>query len=124
LVSVRQQLDAWVEQGWLRSLDRAFALFLAAEVPAIDPLALLAAALVSYQLGRGHVCLHMGHLVDNPLRTLGLPEAGSQPCKHLGSHFGGQSCKHSGRRFDGQPRKHPSEEPGTRACQLSYQLSY
>jgi exodeoxyribonuclease V alpha subunit len=76
LVSVRQQLDAWVEQGWLRSLDRAFALFLAAEVPAIDPLALLAAALVSYQLGRGHVCLHMGHLVDNPLRTLGLPEEG------------------------------------------------
>lgn len=68
-------LDRWVAQGWLRSLDRAFAHFLGREVPGVDPLVLLAAALASYQLGRGHVCLDLQHLADAPARTLGLPEA-------------------------------------------------
>lgn len=69
-------LNRWVEQKkWLRPLDRSFALFLGSEVPTADPLALLAAALVSYQLGRSHVCLDLNQLSDNPMLTLGLSEA-------------------------------------------------
>lgn len=67
-------LDRWVEEGWLRSIDRALARFLADEVPSADPLVPLAAALVSYQLGRGHVCLVLSRLASDPERTLGLSE--------------------------------------------------
>lgn len=46
-------LDNWVERGWLRTLDAAFARFLWTEAPHCPPLLLLAAALASHQLGRG-----------------------------------------------------------------------
>lgn len=56
-------LDQWVELGWLRSLDAALVRFLDRETrkanqPA-SSLLLLAAALASHQLGRGHVCLDL-----------------------------------------------------------------
>lgn len=66
-------LQAWVEAGWLRELDVAFARFLAREVPDADPLLLAGAALASHQLGRGHVALDLAALVRDAGDTLALP---------------------------------------------------
>lgn len=65
-------LETWVQAGWLRPLDAAFARFLAHEVPQAPPTLLLAAALASHQLGRGHTCLDLDALVESPSATLGL----------------------------------------------------
>ncbi|SHE45552.1 DNA helicase/exodeoxyribonuclease V, alpha subunit [Modicisalibacter ilicicola DSM 19980] len=69
-------LDRWVERGWLRALDRALAMFLHREVPEAPPLLLLAAALASHQLGRGHVCLDLGMTLQAPDLALSLPPEG------------------------------------------------
>ena len=53
-------LSAWVERGWLRPLDRALARFFQELAPQAAAPALLGAALVSHQLGRGHICLDLG----------------------------------------------------------------
>lgn len=66
-------LDRWAERGWLRELDRAFAAFLAREVPQADPLLVLAAALASHQLGRGHVCLDLRATLADASFVLSLP---------------------------------------------------
>lgn len=66
-------LDAWVERRWLRPLDQAFASFLRDLVPACPPLVLLAAALASHQLGRGHVCLDLKSTLAHPDLALSLP---------------------------------------------------
>lgn len=62
-------LDQWVELGWLRSLDVALVRFLDEEAGAggqpADPLLLLAIALASHQLGRGHVCLDIEALTKD-----------------------------------------------------------
>jgi len=70
-------LGQWVEQGWLRTLDRAFAGFLHEQVPDAPPLLLLGAALASHQLGRGHVCLDLHAALSDPDRTLSLPPDGA-----------------------------------------------
>lgn len=67
------QLDAWVQAGWLRALDQAFAAFLAREAPDADPLLLLGAALASHQLGRGHVCLDLQAALADAAEALALP---------------------------------------------------
>ncbi|SFT42943.1 exodeoxyribonuclease V subunit alpha [Halomonas saccharevitans] len=74
-------LDRWVARGWLRSLDRAFAAFLHREAKAdgvseASPLLLLAAALASHQLGRGHVCLDLAQTLATPDLALSLPPEG------------------------------------------------
>ncbi|RTR06888.1 exodeoxyribonuclease V subunit alpha [Halomonas nitroreducens] len=69
-------LDRWVERGWLRSLDRAFAAFLGREVSEASPRLLLAAALASHQLGRGHVCLDLAQTLATPDLALSLPPEG------------------------------------------------
>ncbi|APE30364.1 exodeoxyribonuclease V subunit alpha [Halomonas aestuarii] len=75
-------LDRWVARGWLRSLDRAFAAFLHREATAANgvseasPLLLLAAALASHQLGRGHVCLDLTQTLATPDLALSLPPEG------------------------------------------------
>ncbi|MDT8894598.1 exodeoxyribonuclease V subunit alpha [Halomonas sp. I1] len=81
-------LDRWVDRGWLRSLDRAFAAFLhreasresqenmEIEVSEASPLLLLAAALASHQLGRGHVCLDLAQTLATPDLALSLPPEG------------------------------------------------
>ncbi|MBC7191968.1 exodeoxyribonuclease V subunit alpha [Marinobacter sp.] len=75
-------LDRWVEQGWLRALDQTFAVFLndtlteQGEQPA--PALLLLAALVSHQVGRGHVCLDLEQLCGHPADTLVLPPEGAE----------------------------------------------
>jgi exodeoxyribonuclease V alpha subunit len=68
-----EALQAWVDAGWLRELDLAFARFLAREVPDADPLLLVAAALASHQLGRGHVALDLAALVRGADEALALP---------------------------------------------------
>jgi exodeoxyribonuclease V alpha subunit len=70
-------LGLWVEQGWLRVLDRAFADFLHEQVSGAPPLLLLGAALASHQLGRGHVCLDLQAALADPDRTLSLPPDGA-----------------------------------------------
>ncbi|WP_280549918.1 exodeoxyribonuclease V subunit alpha [Halomonas sp. 11-S5] len=69
-------LDRWVTRGWLRALDRAFAAFLAREVPDASAPLLLAAALASHQLGRGHVCLDLELTLAEPDLALSLPPEG------------------------------------------------
>jgi len=66
-------LQGWLEAGWLREVDLAFARFLAREVPEADPLLQVAAALASHQLGRGHVCLDLAALARDPSEALALP---------------------------------------------------
>lgn len=71
-------LEQWVELGWLRSLDAALVRFLDRETreagqPA-SSLLLLASALASHQLGRGHVCLDLKSTRQEGLDdTLSLP---------------------------------------------------
>ncbi len=68
-------LGQWVERGWIRSLDLAFVRFLKEQQPnAADPV-LLAAALASHQLGRGHICLDLRAALADPESTL-VPAAG------------------------------------------------
>ncbi len=69
-------LALWVEHNWLRGLDAAFARFLWQEIPDADPLLILAAALASHQLGRGHACLDLAATLDNPSFSLSLPPEG------------------------------------------------
>ncbi|MDN3524662.1 exodeoxyribonuclease V subunit alpha [Halomonas sabkhae] len=69
-------LERWVARGWLRSLDRAFADFLYREVADASPRLLLAAALASHQLGRGHVCLDLALTLETPDLALSLPPEG------------------------------------------------
>ena len=71
-----QLLEHWTQEGWLRPLDLAFANFLGQEVPDAAPLALLAAALASHQLGRGHACLDLDATLRNPGFALSLPPEG------------------------------------------------
>ena len=69
-------LDDWQACGWLRALDRALAGFLLEREPNTDARVLLAAALVSHQLGHGHVCLDLGMTLDEPDFALSLPPEG------------------------------------------------
>ena len=79
-------LDNWVELDWLRALDHAFAEFVctlsAENLPEghndapTGQLAVLA-AMVSHQVGRGHVCLDISQLCQDAEATLVLPPEGT-----------------------------------------------
>lgn len=71
--SVLVLLDDWHAAGWVRLLDVRFARFLHAEQPDAPGLLLLAAALASHQLGRGHVCLDLAATLHGPGQVLNLP---------------------------------------------------
>lgn len=71
-------LNDWADRGWLRALDAAFARFLAQEVPDAPVPALLAAALASHQLGRGHACLDLAATLQDPALALSLPPEGAR----------------------------------------------
>ncbi|MBS0348839.1 MAG: exodeoxyribonuclease V subunit alpha [Proteobacteria bacterium] len=75
--AMKALLDRWAEQGWLRALDAAFADFLQREAPDAPPLLILAAALASHQLGRGHACLDLGDTLRDPGFALSLPPEGA-----------------------------------------------
>lgn len=66
-------LEIWVSLGWLRPLDGGFAEFLKTENPDTPEPVRLMAALVSHQLGRGHICLDLKALLSAPEKTLSLP---------------------------------------------------
>jgi exodeoxyribonuclease V alpha subunit len=72
-----EQLDAWQQAGWIRPLDVRFAQLVRdlsdeqGKAPA--PLVLLLAALVSHQVGRGHVCVDLATLIADTANTLSLP---------------------------------------------------
>ncbi|MFB1485795.1 MULTISPECIES: exodeoxyribonuclease V subunit alpha [unclassified Thiocapsa] len=70
-------LAGWAERAWLRALDVAFADFLRREVPDAPPLLILAAALASHQLGRGHACLDLEATLKDPTFALSLPPEGT-----------------------------------------------
>ncbi len=72
------ELSLWVAQGWLRALDLHFAAFLAQRAPDADPLLLLAAALASHQLGRGHACLDLRATLADSTAALALPPEGAR----------------------------------------------
>ncbi|WP_262927291.1 exodeoxyribonuclease V subunit alpha [Phytohalomonas tamaricis] len=72
-------LDEWVLLGWLRALDAYFTEFLASRDPEAAPCVLLAAALASHQLGRGHICLDLAHALDDPDAVLSLPPQDGRP---------------------------------------------
>jgi exodeoxyribonuclease V alpha subunit len=69
----------WVERGWVRRLDAAFAGFLWQEVPDASPLLIFGALLASHQLGMGHACLDLAAALQEPEFTLALPPEGAQP---------------------------------------------
>ncbi len=69
-------VDHWARHGWLRALDAAFARFLFREAGAAPPLLILAAALASHQLGRGHACLDLADVLGDPGFALSLPPEG------------------------------------------------
>lgn len=71
-------LNAWVEHRWLRPLDRALVHFLRDLVPDCDPWTLLSAALVSHQLGRGHICMVLEDVLQDPDGLLALPPENRQ----------------------------------------------
>ncbi len=70
-------LGDWVARGWLRPLDGAFASFLWREVPDAQDFLILAAALASHQLGRGHAALDLAATLDDPTFALSLPPEGA-----------------------------------------------
>lgn len=69
-------LEQWLELDWLRALDLALVKLLAKLDPEASPLMLLAIALTSHQLGRGHICLDLEHLLRDPDLILLLPPEG------------------------------------------------
>lgn len=70
---MQELLESWAIRGWLREVDVALVRFLRAEVPAMPSALMLATALVSHQLGRGHVCLDLQAAIDDPYMALSLP---------------------------------------------------
>jgi exodeoxyribonuclease V alpha subunit len=75
---LRLLLRQWRECQWLRPLDVAFADFLWREAPDASPWLILAAALASHQLGRGHACLDLAATLAAPGQALSLPPAGDE----------------------------------------------
>ena len=71
-------LDSWVDHGWCRHLDRAFTRFLQKKQPETPCMVLLAAALASHQLGRGHICLDIKAVLSDPDTVLSLPPEGDE----------------------------------------------
>lgn len=82
------RLADWCGRGWLRRIDLEFSRLLALHADGGEggsddlDLVLLAAALCSWQLGRGHVCLDMQEALHAPEQLLSLP---AEICRSLKS---------------------------------------
>ena len=72
-------LAAYQRQQLLSQLDLAFARFLAQNAPTVQPLSLLLAALLSRQVGRGHVCLPLADLLADASELLNYQSAQLTP---------------------------------------------
>lgn len=73
LTDIARHLERWVALGWLRPLDLHVARFVIQREAPCDPLVALSTALVSHQLGRGHVCLDLEQALQEPDAVLSLP---------------------------------------------------
>jgi len=71
-----QVLERWQRQGWIRALDLALVRMLAQLEPKACPELLLAAAMTSHQLGRGHICLDLEATLADPDAAMSLPPEG------------------------------------------------
>ena len=76
-IPMHDLLTDWAGRGWLRELDVAFARFLQREVTDAPAFLILAAALTSHQLGRGHASLDLAATLDDPAFALSLPPEGA-----------------------------------------------
>lgn len=74
-----QLIQCWLQRGWIRKLDAALAQFLADSVAETPAAVLIAAALCSHQLGRGHACLDLAATLRDPVFTLAMPPEGEMP---------------------------------------------
>ncbi|MGF1688890.1 exodeoxyribonuclease V subunit alpha [Photobacterium japonica] len=76
-----KRLETLTQQGLLRQLDYQFAKFIALRSPEAAPLAGFVAALLSHELGKGHVCLPLERLTapssSGPLSLFGLSSSAS-----------------------------------------------
>ncbi|MFV8572254.1 exodeoxyribonuclease V subunit alpha [Marinobacter sp. SBS5] len=70
-------LEQWQQAEWIRPLDLGFARLLRdlseEQGEPLHPLVFLLAALISHQVGRGHVCIDLATLLDDADATLSLP---------------------------------------------------
>ncbi len=71
-------LGDWVEWGWIRALDLSLVRFLKEQQSNVSDVVLLAAALASHQLGRGHICLDLRAALADPDAALSLPPEGDE----------------------------------------------
>ncbi len=76
---MRMSWRDWAESGLLRPLDNALAAFLLEKAPGVSDAVAIAAGLTSFQLGRGHVCLDLSAVLEDPRSTLGLSESMVDP---------------------------------------------
>lgn len=65
-MKVSPHLQQWLDEGWLRPIDAAFAGLLTELGGETDERVLEAAALTSFHLGAGHVCMDIKALLENP----------------------------------------------------------
>ena len=79
MTTMKMSWRDWAESGFLRSLDIALAEFLREKAPGLSDAVAIAAGLTSVQLGRGHVCLDLSAVLEDPRSTLGLSESMVDP---------------------------------------------
>ena len=70
-LALMDELTSWRERSWLRRLDTAFARFLKDLSPAAPEALLLSATLLVHMEGRGHSCLRLDDLLQDPQQVLG-----------------------------------------------------
>ena len=71
------ELKAWSERGWIRRLDSVFASFMVDLDPDTAAPVVMAAALLTHLEGRGHSCLLIDDLLNEPEELLGWAPAAS-----------------------------------------------
>lgn len=74
--SVLDTLRLWSDAGWLRRLDSALAAFVAELDPGASPAVLVSTAVLAQMEGRGHSCLPLASLVEDPHAVLAWPAPG------------------------------------------------
>jgi exodeoxyribonuclease V alpha subunit len=72
--TVLKTLSAWSEQGFLRKLDSALAIFVQQLDPLAAPVVLVSTAMLAFVEGRGHTCIPLRTLIDKPNELLGWPD--------------------------------------------------
>ena len=71
--NLNEILELWLDAGWIRSIDMEVALHLSELYNNDSSCGALALVMVSHQLGRGHSCVDVHSLYEDPDRYLALP---------------------------------------------------